>query len=397
MAGGYVARLLRALRGGSDPAADRVRTHLESTRDRLDVVRQQRDDLQHRLDEAREQVARFRRKRRAAELLAARWKTEKDYYRRRVLSTAVLKDLLPARREQLHARASADGAEEREARLITASTAYREAVRSADPGPLAARTELDGLAWWVPVGSDDADLVRRIVAKESLPYRALAHAREVCTGGIMLDLGAHDGSTAIPRVLLGEVEACYCAEPDPLNYACLVANIVENGLRGFVLPDRVAIGARDGSAKLLRTKFSRGHRVLHDEDAGESEITEIKVRTLDTWLDELGVDPRAISFVKSDTQGYEMQVLLGASRLVSRAHVAWQLEFAPKLMRLAGSDPREFLSLLQQRFTHFIDLNPAARGRRLRPVRDLTSVLDYVESQRLPHTDLIVYAGPRKS
>ncbi len=327
-------------------------------------------------------------------------KTKGDRQRRRILSSRVLRDLLPGRREQVMARAGAIDAAAREARLLEMSDAYRDALAAGTPGAESAvHIRLDSLEWWVPISAADRGWGQRNAATETLPYRGLIHAREVCTGGIMLDLGAHDGGTAIPRVILGDVDACYCAEPDPTNYACLVANIVANGLRGFVLPDRIALGGREGSARLVRHKSARGHHVVTGQAGGEDtdrpQDVEVRVRTLDGWVSDLGIDPRAISFVKSDIQGYELQMLTAAPRLLERRHIAWQLEFAPRLLIAAGGSPRDFYALLQRYFTHFIDLSSEAPGERVRPIAEVADALSYVEQQKAPHTDVIVYSATR--
>jgi FkbM family methyltransferase len=369
-----------------------LRARLDKTCEQLDKTREQRDKLRQQLDEAEQRSDRMREKLRALDRVASTRKEQRQQYRRRVPSSGVLKDLLLARRAQVPYRAAARDAAAREARLMERSASYRHAAAGAgpDPGPLARHIELDGLSWWVPVGSDELSAVERVVHKEALPYRALTQGREVCTGGVMLDLGAHDGGTAIPRVVLGEVEACYCAEPDPLNYSCLVANVIQNGLRGFVLPDRVAIGGADRDGRLLRMKASRGHRMLADGTAVDGDTVDVRVRTLDRWIDDLGIDPRAISFVKSDTQGYELQILGGAARLLAQPQIAWQLEVCPRLMLLAGDDPREFVAFLQRHFTHFIDLYVGAPGNRRRQIAELPEAIEYLDRGH-PHTDVIVY------
>ena len=389
-----VHRLVRALRGtetGSDVTHARAR--VAATRERLERAREDRLEVQQRLAESRELIETMREKLRAAEQAADRWKREATNHRRRVLSPLVVRDLMSRRRAQLPLRAAARDAGAREGRLIEVSPPYRDLIsRGATPAS-ARRIELEGLSWWVPLRAMDPETVTRVVNKEALPYRAITQTREFSVGGVMLDLGAHDGSTSIPRVVLGDVEAVYCAEPDPLNYECLVANVVENGMQGFVLPDRVAIGAEDRSGHLFRTKASRGHRVLTEDAESEGELVAVRVRTLDGWVDDLGVDPRALSFVKSDTQGYELQVLTGAPRLLAHRQVAWQLEVCPSLMRLAGTDPRDFVAFVQRHFTHFVDLNADAPGKRRRSIASLPEVLEYLAVDGRPHTDVIVYTA----
>ena len=387
--------LFNALKGSLRRASRRADAHdeLRRLRDRLAEAQAQILDAREHKARLRERVDSLSRKLDEVRHVARAQRDEAGRYRHRVLSSSVLRDLLPARRRQVSFRAGASAAAEREQRLLACSEPYRRLVAEGPIGPLegARRVRMDGLAWWVPVGAGDSEWAERVVAKESLPYRALLHAREVSIGGIMLDLGAHSGTTAIPRVLLGEVEACYCAEPDPLNFACLTANVIESGVRGLVLPDQVAIGAGTGRARLQRAKWSRGHQIAAAADADAAGLVEVPMRSLDDWVGQLGIDSRAISFVKSDIQGYELQMLQGAPRLLAQPHIAWQIEIAPKLLRAAGGELRELIAMLQRHFTYFIDLHPTASGRRRCPVGDLSTALEYLGDAG--YTDIIVYAA----
>ena len=78
----------------------------------------------------------------------------------------------------------------------------------------------------------------RYLRHQDFPYRAIAQTREAGIGGVMIDIGANIGRMSIPRVVLGDATLAYCLEPDPLNYACLVRNIRDNGLAGLALADQ---------------------------------------------------------------------------------------------------------------------------------------------------------------
>jgi len=345
----------------------------------------------------RERVEKLQRGLQKAEATASGRREDAGRFRHRVLSPQVLRDLMPLRLTQLRSRAAAADASARESKLIEVSERYRQQIAGggSPPGEGAHRLELEGFAWWVPVGPADETRLARVLGKESIPFRAVLHAREVCMGGVMLDLGAHDGSTSIPRVALGDVEACYCAEPDPLNYACLVANTVDNGLRGFVLPDRLAIGDSNGTARLKRTTATRGHQVTTGEGGERPDVIDVPIRTLDSWVEGLAIDENAISFVKADIQGFELHMLRGASRLLARRHIAWQMEIDPALLAEAGSAPGDLFDMLARHFMYFIDLHPTARGVRRRPIVELPDALAYLDGGQ--STDIIVYAAEQPS
>jgi hypothetical protein len=91
------------------------------------------------------------------------------------------------------------------------------------------------------------------------------------------------------------------------------------------------------------------------------------------------------------TQGSEVHVLTGAAALLGVAIVAWQIEVAPRLLRLAGSDPATLYRMMKAHFTHFIDLNVDAAGPRLRSIAHLDGALEYLERGEAPQTDVVVY------
>ena len=321
---------------------------------------------------------------------------QSEQRRRQVLSNLVVEQILPRRLVTAHARAEAPEARLRHEAMCRSSPAYRRLVDTdIHPTPPSREIAVNGVRWWVAAPRPAAEAFNeRALAKESFPYRHITQTRDLAIGGIMLDLGANIGRTAIPRVIAGDVTAVYCAEPDPLNFVCLYRNAVDNGLRGLVLPDQVAITGAPGAVRLFRAKGSGGHRVLFDDGSGAGEpdealVIDVEGLTLDAWVARLGVDLRLVTFVKVDTQGAEPRVLAGGQQVLAQRHIAWQLEIAPDLLESAGSSLRDLVSRLEGSFTHYIDLNRGASGERSQPVSALGDSLGYLQ----PHaqTDVVVY------
>jgi FkbM family methyltransferase len=318
-----------------------------------------------------------------------------DQRRRNSLTPDVLADLLPLKassRFVLSEDRAAAGS--REARLIDGSDAYRltsgdEATRQQG----LERLMIGGIPWWIPRETEASLRAERAVA-QGFPLRAILQTRELSIGGVMLDLGANIGRTSIPRVLLGDVRAVYAAEPEPSNYACLVQNVIEHGLRGSVLPDQVAIGDRRGEVMLRQSRYMGGHRVLHTAPRKAVPMVAVPLTTVDDWMARMGVDPAAVSFVKVDTQGSEITVLRGAGALLALRRSAWQIEIDPGLLTGAGYDVPTLLQLLQAQFTHAIDLGTAGRGPRVRPASALAEALGYL-GDRAAKTDVLVYNAAR--
>lgn len=317
--------------------------------------------------------------------------TDMGVHRHRVPSTQVLEHLLPARAAAFHQRPANGIPAAREQALRAASAAYRDSIDHASSAAVARAEEVEvaGLRWSVP--RDERARVR--TPEQWVRLRAILQSREVATGGVMLDIGAHIGRVAIPRVLLGDADAVYAAEPEALNYACLVRNVALNGVRGYVLPDRVAIGARSGQGLLQRSRWSGGHRLGPEPAPASTAVDDaVKVVTLDDWVASLGIDRNEISFVSLDTQGTELDVLAGAASLLGCPHVAWRIRVDPEQLVAVGRSLDDAVDVLGRSFTHFIDLWKHATGPRVRPVAELKSALEYLWTDDA-ETELLVYSA----
>ena len=370
--GGVRRRMLPATATAAITALAVARQQLAKARASLDQAKQEREQL----------VTQVRRLRSLT--------TDMGVHRHRVPSTQVLAHMLPARVAAFRQRAASHGAAERERVLMAASAAYRQAIEEAaqSAAPRSDEVEVAGLRWSVP--QDERGRAR--TPEQWVRLRAILQSREVATGGVMLDIGAHVGRIAIPRVLLGDADAVYAAEADTLNYACLVRNVVLNGVRGYVLPDRVAIGARQGAGRLTRSRWSGGHRLAPEHaSAGGSDVEPVVVQTLDGWVASLGINPSEISFVSLDTQGTELDVLAGAATLLACPHIAWRIRVDPEQVTAAGHSMDGVMDALTGAFTHFIDLWKHATGDRVRPVTELKTALEYLWTDEA-ETELLLYS-----
>ena len=340
---------------------------------------------------AREQALVARAK--AAEQALERVKHRVAVAQRETPSVEALEQTFSHRLRTLPARVGDRSQVGQEAQLLKVSASYRAALESVadSPDPTARRLQLDGLTWWVPVKALKNRVAPGRVGGQRLPYRGILQTRGVATGGIMLDLGANVGRMAIPRVILGDATVAYCAEPDPVSFACLARNVIDNRLRGLVLPDQTAIGDRDGSVRLLRAGMPSSFRVLSDAVDGTENTVDVPCTTLDTWVERLQIDLEAVTFIKVDVEGFERRVVAGARRVLQYSHIAWQMEIKPAGLRAAGDDPQELYADLRSAFSHFIDLNREAPGRRLRPTEELSDALRYIEPR--DKTDILLFSG----
>jgi hypothetical protein len=129
--------------------------------------------------------------------------------------------------------------------LTSVCTDYANAVARWQSGALPAdirQVSSAGMQWAMPSLRDDAHSRDDTGAFVSvLPVDELTTVRQFVAGGAMLDISGGMGRTSIPRIVLGDFQRAYVAESDAAQYHCLVGNVLESGVRGWLLPDRVAI------------------------------------------------------------------------------------------------------------------------------------------------------------
>ncbi len=266
----------------------------------------------------------------------------------------------------------------REQRFAHTNEAYRQPIGPTED----ALVQADGITFCLP----------QEFARVKIPWQAILQIREVTTGGVMLDIGANVGQTSVPRVLIGDVQAVYAAEADLANYARLRQIVERNRLRGFYLPDLIAISDHDGMLRFHQASHFKSHAPAADGDEG---VIEVRCLTVDSWLTAIGVDPAAVYFVKTDTNGSELAVLAGARGLLGLKQAVWQVEIAPASIAHMGSTLGALCDALVPHFTSWLDLNRRLTGRRVRPIAELHDGLAYVETMERkgkgPMTDILCF------
>ena len=139
---------------------------------------------------------------------------------------------------------------------------------------------------------------RRLTALEVFleqPYRPLN-----VMGRAVLDVGAYTGDSALYFSIRG-AKTVYALEPVPRIYKMAVMNLQLNGVRNVILRNE-AIG---GVESVISVDPNQNVLLTHsggDFDGG----TPVRVRTLDTLVNELGLDD---AILKLDCEGTEYEVL----------------------------------------------------------------------------------------
>ncbi|HKP92437.1 MAG TPA: FkbM family methyltransferase, partial [Chthoniobacterales bacterium] len=167
----------------------------------------------------------------------------------------------------------------------------------------------------------------------------------------VVDVGANVGHWASAFLELAAPEKLVIIEPGPNAFAELQKKFAD---RESIELHNVAVGDRDGVAKLRMTRDSTGASLLAPRAemkdlvgskwSVEDEI-ECPIRTLDTLLKAVP----EISLLKMDVQGYEKRALAGATRTLAKTKfVLIELNYMPQYE--GGSWFGEIHELLTRQF-----------------------------------------------
>jgi FkbM family methyltransferase len=134
-----------------------------------------------------------------------------------------------------------------------------------------------------------------------------------------IDIGANVGQTAKALALLCPSAAIHSFEPSPSTYDQLRANCrtLER-----VRPWNCAVGSSNGNLAFGENTHPDMSSFLQPGDCCWGTVekqTQVSVVTLDTFAHQNAID--TIDLLKSDTQGYEMEVLKGAAALLSGSRI----------------------------------------------------------------------------
>lgn len=220
--------------------------------------------------------------------------------------------------------------------------------------------------------SDDV-IGRRVFFKGSFDFAKFEYALRLLGQSRisrLIDVGANIGVITVPAVARGLADRAIAIEPAPLNYNLLECNVRLSGLQDRVRCIQVAATADgDGEALLELSSDNHGdHRIASPVGNRTTHANVIPVAS--ARLDDLVDSPsHSADLLWMDVQGYEVEVLRGAPRLLE-AGVPIVLEVWPyglaEQQSLTGLP--EFLSS----YRSFVDLSSSdATPRPISAVADL--------------------------
>lgn len=160
------------------------------------------------------------------------------------------------------------------------------------------------------------------------------------THGAIVDVGANIGLIALPTAKLMERAGVtvYALEALPSNFAALAQNVESNALRELVVPLPIALGSDDGAQVSIQIEGNDPGRTGTANILPERfqfEKIPLSLRTLDALVAE-GTIPRDIGIIKIDTDGYDLEVLLGAEGVLREARPTVLAELSGHCMAWHG-------------------------------------------------------------
>ena len=179
----------------------------------------------------------------------------------------------------------------------------------------------------------------------------------------VMDIGANIGYYA-----LMEARVCkkvYAIEPGTDNYPVLLDNVRLNGY-GNIETYRTAIGDHNGTVKFtINPTAPNWNRVAVDGNSDSGHVIEVPLQKLDSFWEDRG-RPK-VNMLRMDVEGYELQILSGATEMIRTCRPAMFLEVHRDHIKNYGGSARELFAILAEygySITHsFVVGHPSYTGK----------------------------------
>lgn len=196
---------------------------------------------------------------------------------------------------------------------------------------------------------DPADWAQRLTYFTARYYDAktqLALMRLIEPGDRFVDIGANQGMmTLLAARLVGEQGVVDAFEPHPECVDRIRRQLELNGI-GHIRLHAMALGEEEGHADLHFKPNHAGYSTLAaiDDEAQGTRSVRVDVRRGD---DVLRLDPRPISLIKIDVEGFEPPALRGLSETLAKDRPAVITEINPHCLKQAGMTPGDVIEALR--------------------------------------------------
>lgn len=142
---------------------------------------------------------------------------------------------------------------------------------------------------------------RDLLGPPSFDEVGIAHRLLGKTPSVLVDVGAHIGSSLLPFAREGWT--IFAFEPDPMNRAVLLENVA--GFENVHVDDRAISSRDDDEVALYTSDVSTGISSLSAFHPSHQPTAVVRTVRLDTFLGDLG----PVGLLKTDTEGHDLPVL----------------------------------------------------------------------------------------
>lgn len=183
------------------------------------------------------------------------------------------------------------------------------------------------------------------------------------SGGMFLDLGANIGTTGIyfTKKLAPNLKLL-AFEPDPENFKMLRANLILNDIDRNSIAENFGLGAEENTQTMYRNPFNPGsNSMCWGKDEAGREVETVRIISLDKYFAEKNLSAADVKYIWIDTEGFEMQVLLGAKNILTENPAPIFMEFNPYVYEKSGMY-ETMMNFLAEFYASYVLSSEAAKG-----------------------------------
>ena len=196
------------------------------------------------------------------------------------------------------------------------------------------------------------------------------------------DVGAYHGIYAlIAAKKLGEAGRVVAFEPSPVTVQRLKLNLRLNRVSSATV-ENCAVAANEGTASLFSVREGQPdmNTLCHAVTDHALSKTKVETITLDGYLQRQLVD--RVDLIKIDTEGAEMEVFRGASRLLKGLRPLVICEVLDEVTRPWGYEAREIINTLQACDYDWFDIHLDGRLSPHCPRKEYPEIKNYLAVPR---------------
>lgn len=160
---------------------------------------------------------------------------------------------------------------------------------------------------------------------------------------VIAEVGSNIGASLAQMISVRPSARFVCFEPAERFRSALVRNIAENHWDNVTVEESL-VGSRAETVRLFTNTSTASVAKRH---YGSHVFLDASLRDVIT-LDDYFRNADRLDLIKSDTDGFDFDVLLGASKVLSRLAPVLYFEFAPFLARNVGREGSEILAFLER-------------------------------------------------